>query len=340
MKETIKKIEEQHNVNVVYLTLSGSKLYGTNSENSDTDYKGIFIPNVNDVLLRKDPKSISFTTGEKDSKNSKDDIDFTLHNVVDFFNMLKKSETGSMDLLFSMFRNKTIVFEDSNFTDLIKKNYKNFLNTNMKSFIGYALGQTKKFGIKGARYDELDSFVKSFENSYKVSSSEKIGNIFDELADFICDYNYIKFVTAPGPKANRVQEDIKYISVLGKLFSGDVTIEYFFDRINNLYRQFGNRTKTIAKTEAKTDFKALSHAYRVAIEVKELLETNFIKFPLKDSEYIKAIKSGKVSLEAVVDQVQDILEDIDNLLLTSSLPEKPNSKELDKLLLGILKSDL
>jgi len=337
MNKTIKKIEKQHNVKVVYLTLSGSKLYGTDTENSDTDYKGIFIPNVDDVLLRKDPKSISFTTGEKNSKNSKDDIDFTLHNVVDFFNMLKKSETGSMDLLFSMFRDKTIVFEDEEFTSLIKKNYKSFLNTNMKSFIGYALGQTKKFGIKGARYNDLDSFVHSFSNSYDVSSSTKLEGIFDDLEDFISECKYIKFVMAPGPKSNGTQEDIKYISVLGKLFSGDVTIEYFFDGVNNLYRQFGNRTKTIANTESKTDFKALSHAFRVAVEVKELLETEFIKFPLKDRNYIKDIKAGKVNFEDVVDQVQDILEDVDNLLLNSELPGKVDEKKLDKLLLGILK---
>ena len=326
IQEKIKEIEKSYNVRVVYLTLSGSKLYGTDSKDSDTDYKSIFIPDVNDVLLRRDTKSISFTTGEKDSKNTKDDIDFTLHNVIDFFNMLKKSETGSIDLLFSMFRGETIVFEDEVFTNLIKKNYKSFLNTNMKSFIGYALGQTKKFGIKGDRYNELDSFVHSFSNSYDVSSSTKLEVIFDELEDFISEYKYIKFIMAPGPRANGSQRDIKYISVLGKMFSGDVSVEYFFERINKLYKQFGNRTKTIANTASKTDFKALSHAFRISSEVRELISTKFIKFPLSEREYIKDIKVGKLEFEVVVEEIQDILEEVDELLLKSELPEKPDEK--------------
>jgi len=341
LQKTIKDIEDHHNVRVVYVTLSGSKLYGTDDEKSDTDYKGVFIPSTDDLILGKAPKSISFTTGQNNSKNGVDDIDFTLHSIVDFFNHLKKSETGSMDLLFSMFRSKTIVFEDESFTDEIKKNYKFFLNTNMKSFIGYAVGQTKKFGIKGERYNELDTFVKyleSFPKNPELSENEiKLSEIFQSLKIEVEKYNYIKFVMAAGPKNNGVQEDIEYISVLGKLFHGNVTIEYFKERVFKLYNQFGNRTKTVANTESKTDFKALSHALRVALEVQELLETKFIKFPLKDRKYLKDIKRGLEDPEEVLNRVQDVLESVDHLLLTSDLPEKPNSKELDKLLLKLVK---
>ena len=35
---------------ILFKTLTGSKLYGTNSENSDTDIKGVFLPDIKDLL--------------------------------------------------------------------------------------------------------------------------------------------------------------------------------------------------------------------------------------------------------------------------------------------------
>jgi predicted nucleotidyltransferase len=51
---------------IVYLTHYGSILYGTNSESSDIDIKGIFIPTMNDVILKLDPDHYT-----KNTNNSK-----------------------------------------------------------------------------------------------------------------------------------------------------------------------------------------------------------------------------------------------------------------------------
>jgi len=331
--EKIREIEKQYNIKIIYITVSGSKLYGTDNENSDTDYKGIFIPSVEDVLLKRDKSSIDLSTNKTNIKNSKEDVDITLHSIHSYFNQLSKFETGAADVLFSMFRKDTIIYETPE-SKTIKDNYKLFLNKNMKSFIGYALGQTKKFGIKGARYNELDNFVK-WLNSVDKDKSIKLENLFDDIKNYIKENNtkYIKFVKTQGSN-NEIWD---YISILGKLFHGSVTLEYFITRINQLYNQFGNRTKTIASTDSKTDFKALSHAYRVAYEVEELLETSFIRFPLNSKKFIKSIKEGKQSYEGVVEIVQQILERVDLLLLESKLPEEANRKEIDKILLNYYK---
>ena len=50
IEQFIKNFENQYNYRVVYVTQYGSKLYGTDNPNSDTDYKGIFIPNLLDAL--------------------------------------------------------------------------------------------------------------------------------------------------------------------------------------------------------------------------------------------------------------------------------------------------
>ena len=59
----------------LYLTVFGSHLYGTNTENSDKDYKGIFLPSVKNLILGKKMDSISLTSGNNNSKNSSEDCD-------------------------------------------------------------------------------------------------------------------------------------------------------------------------------------------------------------------------------------------------------------------------
>jgi hypothetical protein len=140
---------------------------------------------------------------------------------------------------------------------------------------------------------------------------------------------------APGPRGIGDNLNIKYFSVLGKMFEGRIDSKYFKERVLELYNQFGNRTITIAETESKTDFKALSHAYRVAVEAKELLETSFIKFPLTEAEFIKEIKQGKHNTELVIDLVHEILEEVDVLMLNSKLPKESNIVFIEDYLLSL-----
>jgi len=341
MSTYIREFEKMSHAKVIYITVSGSKLYGTDNENSDTDMKGIFIPSRQSVLTKTDLSSYTRDTNNKKEKNGVEDIDFTLHSIYSFFGQLSKSETGAVDMLFSMFSEHNETYKTSE-VQIIKDNYKHFLNKDMGSFIGYALGQTKKFGIKGARYDELDSFIKEFFNTIPleaISKTDKIGYLlFDFMKRFIKEkeYKYIKFVEAPGPRGSGFYEKIEYISILGKMFEGNVSSSYFIERVQKLYGQFGNRTKTVAKTESKTDFKALSHSLRIAEEVKELLMTDFISFPLKNAPYIREVKEGKHEPEVVIDKVKNVLEEVDLLLLKSNLPSEVDKELINLMILRLL----
>jgi hypothetical protein len=230
-----------------------------------------------------------------------------------------------------------IVFQDKEFVNLIKENKDVFQNSNMKSFIGYALGQTKKFGIKGARYGELRTFVNEIE-SRKWDSEERLLTVFPEIQEILdgTKFKHIKFIEAKGPKTSNTETMMTYISVLGKMFSGTITIGLFIERVKFLFEGFGNRTKTIANTVSKTDFKALSHSKRISEEVLELIETGSIRFPLKNAEEIKDIKSGNADINKVVQEIEDALNKVDVLLESSTLPKECNRDEIDKLLLRLI----
>jgi len=228
----------------------------------------------------------------------------------EFLNSLTFMNTNSVDMLFSMFYKENIILEDTEFTDYFKTNYLKFLNRDMKKFINYSLAQVTKFGIKGQRYSELDSFYRELENlvlnNENISLKDSIWNELKELIQ-LKEYSYIKFTYAPG--AIGIDGDIEYISILGKMFHSDIKCNYLKTKVFKLYNSFGNRTKTIAKTKTKTDFKALSHSYRIAKETMELISTGFIKFPLTYSNKLKEIKyisENNVSNEYVEEIIKDI----------------------------------
>lgn len=335
LKEVLRGLEEKHNVRVLYVTLSGSKLYGTDNVNSDTDYKFLFAPSKEDVLLKKDVEFLKVGKDTKE-KNGADDVDLDGYSPYKFMDLLEGSETGAVDLLYSMFRKDTVVYEVPEFTKVMKDNHTKFQNRNMKKFVGYAVGQTKKFGVKGDRYAELDKLVKALDGWAQGSPDTKLSDRFDDLKVITRGYKYVKFVMAPNSRGLGEHTECEYFSVLGKMYEGNVTFLYMLERVKKLYEGFGNRTKTVAKTESKTDFKALSHALRVAVEVEELLTTNFLKFPLTKAERLKDVKEGRVDVDDALDEVRDTLDRVDELMLRTTLPEKSDREFMNKVVLSFL----
>lgn len=313
---------------IVYVTKTGSTLFGTNTPTSDVDYRGIFIPALNDVLLKQDIPFYKRETSKE--KNTSDDTDFELWSMYHFVNLLRKMETNSVDLLFSMFDETTTMEQDEYFVPYVKDNSIKFLSNNFKSFIGYSTGQIKKYQIKGNRYKELVSFNKSLTSlTFKENKLEDIWGTLKSLSN---EYTYIKFIYANGPDRHN-KEQVEYISVLGKLFHSDVSIEYFTSKTIALEASFGARTKATADTADKIDYKGLSHSLRIIREMNELIDTNMIIFPLAYSEEIKSVKIGNCDYVKVIQDIETYIDEIDIKLMNPTFPTEPNNKFIDDMLI-------
>lgn len=336
IESLIKNFEYQHNCQVVYITKFGSKLYGTDNPNSDTDYKGIFIPSQRDVLLKRDMEHYNFNSNDTNTRNSKEDIDLQLFSIYKFFHLLKKGETGAMDILFSMFREDTQIYNDRAFTEVMMENYQRFYNRNLHSFVGYCVGQSKFYNVRGERFSELHRFMEYFTELAQEQKNDKLVTVFPKVEELFREYpyRYIKFVMAPTSRGSGITQEGRYIEILGKRFLGTVTVGYFLEKITEMEQQFGNRAKASAEG---VDYKALSHAVRVISEVEELLDDGFITFPLKNRAYVTSIKEGNESLESVMDYIDDKLSVVQEKLDQSTLPERSDEEFMDELVLEFLK---
>jgi predicted nucleotidyltransferase len=335
IEQFIEEFEKRHNYRVVYVTQYGSKLYGTDNVNSDTDYKGIYIPNRDSVLLKKDIEHYNFNSNNSNTKNSKDDIDMQLFSIYKWFTLLKKGETGAMDILFSLFREDSQVYADEKFTTIIKENYRRFYNRNLHSFLGYCVGQSKLYNVRGERFSELHRFVEYFNAMAKEQGSEKLESLYPQIEEMLTkeSYKYIQFVTAPTSRGSGEPKEGVYVEVLGKKFLGMVTVSYFSEKITEMEEQFGNRARASAKG---VDYKALSHAVRVIDEVEELIDDGFITFPLKNRAYITSVKEGNESLESVMQYIDQKLNVVQEKLANSNLAERSDEEFMDELLLKFI----
>ena len=104
---------------VLCLVRFGSHLYGTNTEDSDTDYKGIFMPSKRMIYLNRIPKSISANSKSSScgDKNTKEDIDCELYSLHYFIELACKGETVALDMIHV---NKQNLIESSSVFDMRK----------------------------------------------------------------------------------------------------------------------------------------------------------------------------------------------------------------------------
>ena len=349
IKQVIKDFELQHNVKVVYVIKSGSMLYGTNSATSDTDYIGIFIPTKESVLLKRDPEHLCITTGQANQKNTQDDIDIQLWSIYKFLNLVQKGETGALDLLFSFNAehiNDILVTADPTFFEYFRRNTPLFVSKNLQAFVGYCLGQAKKYNIKGARYSEALTFEEDFKKAIiGIDNKHSLYVIRVAIETIIKNrgFKYISVVLAKGPKRNQLNDMILYLEILGRKHALDITIAEMSTRLDRLFSSFGARTISAANG---VDNKALSHATRVILECEELLNTGKVNFPLKDAELLKRIKyhqdlvqgGGEITdtlelnLENLMYYLETKLDKVNQLLETSQLRSKVDQSLIDNVI--------
>jgi hypothetical protein len=301
----------------------GAHLYGTATSDSDVDYKGIFMPTKDEVLLGRIPKSHNYSTGKDESKNTKSDIDVEIYSLHYFIKLACDGQTVAMDMLHAP---KDMILQSSNIWKAIINNRHKFYTKNLKSFIDYARRQASKYGIKGSR---INAALQILELLKKEDSSKKMREIWDELPRIEHCYDIV-----PDPNGMRQYQ------VCGKSFQESATIGYVIPILEKFYNDYGRRARSAAENK-NIDWKAISHALRAAYQTKEILIENNLIFPLKMAPFLMKVKQGKFDyLTEVAPVLESLMEEVEELSLSSTLPETVDRKFWDQLICDAIESEL
>ena len=310
-------------MNLIVKMKFGAHLYGTATSDSDVDYKGIFMPTKDEVLLCRIPKSHSHSTGKEESKNTKDDIDFEIYSFHYFIKLACDGQTVAMDMLHAP---EEMILQSSNIWKEILKNRHTFYTKNLKSFIDYARRQASKYGIKGSRINAALQILGLLKTE---DPSKKMREIWDELPRMEHCYDI-----APDPNGMRQYQ------VCGKSFQESATIGYVIPILDKFYNDYGRRARLAAENK-NIDWKAVSHALRAAYQTKEILAENNLIFPLKMAPFLRKVKQGKLDyLTEVAPVLESLMEEVEELSLKSTLPEKVDRKFWDQFICDAIESEL
>ncbi len=94
---------------------------------------------------------------------------------------------------------------------------------------------------------------------------------------------------------------IAEIQIAGKWFGATTQIGFVKESVSRLLGRYGSRSE---QSMNGADWKAISHAVRIAFEVQDIVRNRELIFPLPYAGYLTEIKQGKIDFEVV----QDLLD--------------------------------
>lgn len=312
-------------MNIVYTTIFGSRLHGTETPQSDTDWKSVYLPELKSLLRGHRIKNSVKTTGITNEKNGADDEDHEHIPLQVLAEDFLKGQIYALEVVFSVLNPEHVKSSlyDERFVVFCQELSKKFLTRDIHAMMGYAHGQSEKYGIKGSRLNSLRAFHEVVERFSPNNSEQKIGENLEFLAEveavsdkYLFRTLYDGFTTDRGEAPKDPA-----ISLLGKIFPFEINFAEASHRTNRMLAGYGNRSVSAAKADGK-DWKALSHALRITWQAYDVLTLQQLKFPFEKDrrDYLVEVKLGQRPFDEVRNILANTLQAVDGALERTTLP--------------------
>lgn len=296
---------------IIFNGVFGSKLYGLDHAGSDEDFKGVYMPEKRNIIFNTYKDTI-----EKQTK----EVDTTFFAVTKFIRCLEKCDTNTIDMI-NVPASKTLV--TSSLWGALREQRHSVYCKNMRGLLGYIRTQSAKYNHKVYRYKEM------LELARVLSCMKQDNKIFDtNLVELIekSNFKYIKFTRDDG---KGVQANV---DICGKRFTINATIGYISTALSATIAKYGERTQKGSLQGG--DWKSLSHAYRVLVQLDEIIDTREVIFPLSKREEIMKVKMGELSQIEVLNLIDEMYDKVTNKLEKSDLPEYNDLTEMKNIVMN------
>lgn len=160
----------------------GSRLYGLETENSDTDIVGVYIEDTFEEFINpfKGKKSgeidMSIISKQENGKNDKDAVDKKYYHLNKFIKLCSDMNPNILEMLFA--NEENIIYVDPMFKEHILYNYMIFMSTKYKAtFKGYAINcKHKSITNEGKDYNPkmTHHFVRLLEEGRQIAEKGKL----------------------------------------------------------------------------------------------------------------------------------------------------------------------
>lgn len=328
--------------------ISGSKAYGLNTPQSDTDLKGVFVL----------PKSMFYglETLEQVNNESNDEVYYELRRYVD---LLLKNNPNILELLASP--EDSILYKHPIMDHLKPEHFLSKLCN--QTFAGYAIAQIKKArGLNKKIVNPVDSerkYVDDFCYVLQGAGSIPLKNWLEKNSFFAAEcglvkINHMREVYAlfhqsqsrqklkgisSGPNANdvslsSVEAGILPLAILS--FNKDGHSSYcrdyreYFEWVENRNQ---SRYETTLSSGKNYDAKNIMHTFRLLHMSEEIAREGKIIVRRPDRDYLLKIRSGAYEYDELIAMANEKIELIRELFEKSNLPEVPDCARAEEMLI-------
>ena len=307
---------------LLFKTLFGSKLYGTNTPTSDEDWKEVFLPQLEGLLIGRKPTNVVVSTGGDHSRNTKDDVDYEYIPIQVFANDFIGGQTYAVELAFAVLSEDFTAGQevyDLEFLDFVHDLTENFLTSNIKAMIGYAMNQAQVYGIKGTRLASVRKFTE-YVGKVLADGTFKPEDKLENLVPWVTE-NTDKYLFMS--TYENMDRKLPAVSVLEKLYPLSITIGEAQERTIALKEKYGSRAESAEKAKG-IDWKATSHAVRITMQAIKVLKEHKLEFPFPPEQvkFLLSIKNGEKSFEEVEQIMIDLFAELDVAKENTTLPER------------------
>ncbi len=340
--------------NTILFNRSGSVAYGTNTESSDEDFKGIAIPPseyFNGFMQRFE---------QAESKNP----DAVIYDIRKFFNLASACNPNIIELLWT---DSVDIIKITELGQILIDNRKLFLSKRAKfTFSGYAVAQLKrmklhyawnKYGVKAppersefglpertlipkdqlaAAWADINKKMDSWSLDFLDDLDRDVRiAIINRMSDYLAEIKVSMDENLWIGAARSIGYDTNFIELL------DLEKRYASKKKewDNYQEWKKNRCPERAILEEKygCDLKFSYHLVRLLRMAREILTTGKVIVKRHDREELLAIRNGAWSYEKIIEWAENEDKELDEIYKTCNiLPHSPDVNKLDKLCIDIV----
>jgi predicted nucleotidyltransferase len=332
---------------VLYKCIHGSRAYGTNTEDSDVDIKGICVP----------PKE--YYLGFKEFEQYTQKVpDLAIYEIQKFTKLALNANPNIFEILFV---DDASILYMSPIIKPIFENRDSFLSKKVKSsFFGYAKSHLKEIERtrkwlrdppnppKRSDFDlpEQDSFPKGLYDSFN-SQVQSFIDTFQLDLSWLDDAERLEVTSAiksqlykAGLNAERIfsnlsrfsdSEALKVLLKENEYRSAKREYEQYLSHLRDR-----NPKRLELEKKVGYDGKDAGHLIRLLFMAEEICSGKGVIVKRPDWEYLLEVRRGEILLHKLMEQVEIQIKRIEEAYKTTKLPNKPDEEKIQNIVMEII----
>lgn len=316
------------NNKIILKIRSGSHLYGTNTENSDKDYLGVYLNTKEELLGLQTSEELTDNIESKaeNGRNTKDAVDCKYYELRKFCRLAMNGNPTVLEILFV---NPENILEITKEGEELLKLKQDFISKRIyNSFMGYAFSQKKK------------AFIKS-------ENLQKIINAYEKINLFLNDHTIYLYMTYKCisensynniPALNQYVEEFKnerdaeMIKIGDLIFPIDISIKKLREALKIRLDKASWRKDGMLQYGC--DYKFMSHNVRLLMEGIELMNTKNLILPLSYKDIILKIKTGNMNNQDIVNLMEAYETELHKYKDNNNLPDKADYNKINDFIIN------